>query len=130
MPALSQSLEFIQHNTNTVSITYPNTATDMIVFTSAPVKGDGYYGSSDGFHTVAYTAHYNFVGTMTMQATLASMPTESDWFEVKDVAVNYTQFDSRTTSTVDYSNFQGNFVWVRAHVEISDGALEVIHFNH
>lgn len=132
MPALSQSLEFVVNTTSTVSIMYPNNTSTMMVYLSDKVKGDGYYGGSDGLHTVAYTCAPTFVGTVTMQATLASTPTAADWFTVPNTDVTYRDplFDSRSTSTVDYFNFQGNFVWIRGCVAIADGAVEVIHYNH
>lgn len=130
MPALSQSLEFVINTSTTVSVQYPNTATDMMSYVSNKVKGDGYYGSTDGFHTVAYTATPLFVGTITVQASLSSEPTESDWFNVSGTTSTYTALNIRTTSTVDIHNFTGNFVWVRGHLQIADGALEVIHYNH
>lgn len=130
MSALSQSLEFINFTTSSVSVVYPNTATGTVVFTSSKVKGDGYFGSSDGLHTVAYTAAMTFVGTITMQASLASNPVEADWFNVPETVTTYTKFNERASSTVDYHNFIGNFVWVRGHISIDDGAVEVIHFNH
>lgn len=130
MSGLSQSLEFVVASTATVAVHYPNTATGIMVYTSSKVKGDGYYGSSDGFHTVTYTATPEFVGKITVQASLASEPTESDWFFIPNTTSTYTALMSRTTSTVDYYNFTGNFVWVRGHVSIEDGAVEVIHYNH
>ena len=130
MSALSQSLEFNTRGTSTVAIIYPNTATNMITYISERVKGDGYYGSSDGMHTVAYTAAPTFIGTITMQASLATAPDSNDWFDVVNTTVNYTEFDDRNTSTVDCYNFTGNFVWVRGQVEIVDGVVEVIHYNH
>lgn len=130
MPALSQSLEFTINSSTTVAITYPNTATDMLTYFSDRAKGDGYYGSSDGFHTVAYTAADTFIGTITMQASLASDPASNDWFNIAGTTCTYTAFDIRSTSTVDYYNFTGNFVWVRGKVELADGTLEVIHYNH
>jgi len=130
MPALSQSLEFVINTSTTVSVQYPNTATDMMSYVSNKVKGDGYYGSTDGFHTVAYTATPLFVGTITVQASLSSEPTESDWFNVSGTTSTYTALNIRTTSTVDIHNFTGNFVWVRGYLQIADGALEVIHYNH
>jgi hypothetical protein len=130
MPALSESLEFNTRGTSTVAVIYPNTASTMLVYSSIAVKGDGYYGSSDGFHTVAYTATPTFIGTITMQASLATDPAETDWFNVVGTDLNYTAFDNRSTSTVDCYNFTGNFIWVRGRVEIVDGAVEVIHYNH
>jgi hypothetical protein len=130
MPALSQSLEFTYNNTTSVAVVYPNTATTMLTYTSTKAKGDGYYGSSDGFHTVAYTANTDFVGTITMQATLATDPADSDWFNVTGTTTTYTALNIRSTSTVDCHNFTGNFVWVRGQVRIEDGIVEVIHYNH
>jgi hypothetical protein len=130
MPALSQSLEFVVNTTSTVSIMYPNNTSTMMVYVSDKVKGDGYYGGSDGLHTVTYTCAPTFVGTVTMQASLAAAPTDADWFTVPDTDVRYTTFNDRSTSTVDYYNFQGNYVWLRSRVAIADGAVEVIHYNH
>jgi hypothetical protein len=65
-----------------------------------------------------------------MQASLASDPVESDWFTVSNTSVNYTPLNSRSTSTVDYFNFTGNFVWVRGHIAINAGAVQAIEYNH
>lgn len=130
MPALSQNLTFIINSTSTGAVVYPNTGTTMLTYTSNKVKGDGYYGSSDGFHTVMYNCTFDFVGTVTMQATLATAPTESDWFNVTNTTSTYTALNVRSTGTVDYYNFQGNFVWVRSQVKINDGSVLSIDYNH
>jgi len=131
MPALSQGLTFsIYNSTSSVAVVYPNTSTSTMVYTSMQVQGDGYYGSSDGLHTVMYTASTEFAGTVTMQASLATSPVESDWFTVAGTTVEYTPFTFRTTSTVDYFNFTGNFVWVRGYVAIDAGSVESILYNH
>lgn len=130
MSALSESLQFVVYTTATVEIMYPNTATGVMVYTSERIKGDGYYGGSDGFHTVSYTAAQTFIGTMTMQASLATEPAESDWFFIPETEQNYTVLDARSTSTVDCYNFEGNFVWLRGYVAIADGAVEAIQVNH
>lgn len=130
MPALSQDLTFFVENTNTVYVSYPNTATETMVYYSDKVQGDGYFGGSDGVHTVMYTATSDFQGSVSMQASLASEPTSNDWFTVNDTTVTYTALDSRTSFTVDYFNFTGNFVWVRGVVSINAGAVESIQYNH
>ena len=131
MPALSQGLTFsIYNSTSSVAVVYPNSATSTLVYTSLQVQGDGYYGSSDGLHTVMYTASPEFFGTVTMQASLATSPVESDWFTVANTTVNYTFGNFRNTSTVDYFNFTGNFVWVRGYVAIDAGSVESILYNH
>jgi len=131
MPALSKSLTFsIYNSTSSVAVVYPNTATGTLVYTSYPEKGDGYYGASDGIHTVMYTATQDFSGTVTMQASLASAPVEADWFNIQNTTVSYNANNNRSTATVNYFNFTGNFVWVRGYVAISAGAVESVLYNH
>jgi hypothetical protein len=134
MPALSQSLLFTPANsvgnTATVAITYPNTATNTLVYLSEKNRGDGYYGASDGLHTTMYVASTNFVGTITMQATLATEPSETDWFTVSGTSSTYSALNIRSTSTVDAYNFTGNFVWVRGYVAINAGSVFMVQYNH
>lgn len=131
MPALSKALEFITYtNTASVQVVYPNSATNVMVYKSSKVEGDGYFGSSDGLHTAMITATDTFVGTATIQASLASSPVESDWFDVKDASVSYTVLNNRNDSTVDLINFTGNFVWIRGVVAIRAGTVQSILVNH
>jgi hypothetical protein len=135
MPALSQSLLFPittgNTTTNSVQVTYPvSIATSTVYYSSIKVKGDGYFGSSNGFHTVGYSAIPTFEGTIKMQATLASEPVETDWFDIVDTSVTYASYDARTESTMDIFNFTGNFVWVRGNVSIDAGAVMYINYNH
>ena len=138
MPSLSQGLEFITYtNTASVAVVYPlfTTTNATLVYTSEKVKGDGYYGSSDGVHTVMYTYDSNFIGSVTMQATLASDPIESDWFDIVDTTTVLTDTSPsyntiNVTVSSDYYNFTGNFVWVRGYVAIDSGQVESIFYNH
>jgi hypothetical protein len=134
MPALSQSLLFTPANsvgtTSTVAVVYPNTATTTQIYLSEKTKGDGYFGNSDGLHTVMYTASLSFVGTVTMQATLATSPAENDWFNVSGTTSTYRVLDDRSASTVDSYNFTGNFVWVRGYVAIDAGSVFMVQYNH
>lgn len=134
MPALSQSFSFTPSHstlsTSTTEVVYPNTATTTLTYVSTKLKGDGYFGGSDGFHTVMYTANTEFHGTVTMQASLATAPTENDWFNVSSTSVSYNPLNIRSTSTVDVFNFTGNFIWVRGKVVIDAGAVQSILYNH
>ena len=97
-------------------------------FSSDKQKGDGYYGYTDGLHTVAYYLT-NFVGEITMQATLAKDPTEADWFDVANTSANYDG-STALTDQVAY-NFTGNFVWVRASItNFTAGTIRKIVFNY
>lgn len=131
MPALSQGLEFINYTgTASVAVVYPNSGTGTLIYHSFKVKGDGYYGSSDGLHTIQYSATQNFIGTMTMQASLATEPTETDWFNIANTEKIYTELDDRNTSTVDCFNFLGNFIWVRGSLSIDQGEMLSMLYNH
>jgi len=131
MSALSIALEFTNYlGTASVTVMYPNSGSGVMSYFSAAEKGDGYYGSSDGLHTVMYTCTPDFVGTVTMQASLATAPTNSDWFNIIGTTSTYTQTMNRNTSTVDIYNFTGNFVWVRGHVSIINGQVQSVLYNH
>jgi len=130
MSALSIGLEFpIYNSTSSVAVVYPNSGTNTMVFLSQKEKGNGYYGSTVGLHTVMYTSNPDFNGTITMQASLATNPIEADWFNIDSTSVTYHD-NSRTESSVDYFNFTGNFVWVRGQVSIDRGTVQSILYNH
>ena len=83
-------------------------------------KGDGYYGRSDGLHTVAYYLD-GFVGVVKIQGTLATDPLEGDWFDVDGTTVG----DGSTVLTENtFKNFTGNFMWIR--VAITDFAAGTV----
>lgn len=47
--------------------------------TGEKIRAGGYFGLSDGMHTVQITYH-NFTGGVGIQGTLSLNPTENDWF--------------------------------------------------
>ena len=131
MPALSQALEFITYtNTASVQVVYPNSATITMVYMSDKIQGDGYYSNTGGLHTAMVTASSTFVGTASMQASLATAPVEADWFDINGATVSYNQMNNRIESTVDCFNFTGNFVWLRGVVRIQSGTVQSILVNH
>jgi hypothetical protein len=139
MSGLSETLVFVPPysvgNTGTAAVIYPNSATSTLIVNSDLHKGDGYFGSSDGLHTVMYVMSNDFVGTVTMQASLATSPTDSDWFNVGGTTSTYTNLTNNNTGSitanmVDTYNFVGNFVWVRGVVAIDAGSVSYIQYNH
>lgn len=103
------------------SNTHPGDSTQATV-TGDKYKGDGYYGRSDGFHSVQYT-YSGLTGTITIQGTLAVDPADDDWFNVH----SYT---AAQESSSKITNFTGNYVWVRAVVTYTDGTVDSITLNH
>jgi hypothetical protein len=109
--------------------THPNDSSTQTV-TGSNYKGDGYYSRSDGFHTVQYTVT-GFIGSIVMQATLATEPTSDDWFTLS--ATEHTSIATETDNS-DGSflyNFTGNYVWVRATASgWTDGTINSVLLNH
>jgi hypothetical protein len=147
MPAQSKTLNFYTdiYTTGTVTILTSTSQLSMpayyktfstnnppynrLVINSNPEKGTGYYGISSGLHTVTYSVASSYVGTVTMQATLASDPVDTDWFDITTTKTSYIYNPTNTTSTVA-TTFVGNFTWVRAKVEIGQGTLLGIKYNY
>ena len=101
-------------------------------FNSDSAYGDGYYGYTDGLHTVSVQTA-GFVGTMTIQGSLAETPTDADWFTVRDTTgADFVIGDGSTATTVNTAkNFIVNAVHVRAAVaSFSAGTIAKINFNH
>lgn len=93
-------------------------------------KGDGYYGRSDGLHTVQYTVD-GFIGTINVQATLALEPTADDWFTVTSTTHTSPSTSSSYGTGSFLYNFTGNYVYVRAYVSNwTDGVVTKIQLNH
>lgn len=90
-------------------------------------KGDGYYGRSDGLHTVAYHLT-GFVGIIKIQGTLSSSPTSDDWFDIS--ATQYS--DGSTIETANtFKNFTGNFMWIRVVItDFAAGTVNKVLYNN
>lgn len=96
------------------------------------VKGDSYYGYSDGYHTVQ-VLYNQFVGRLRIQATLSLEPSDSDWFDIVPSTTAGTEFNSAGYVQFNSNNpadkaeaytFQGNFTYVRVYMDrehVGDG---------
>lgn len=126
--------------------TQPHPGDDTVKsVTGDPHKGDGFYNRSDGLHTVQWTIT-NFIGTISVQATLSTSPSEVDWFTVslgdgKTFSVDTTGLASQTSlKTISYVeptsitagyNFTGNYVWIRAQItNWTAGTVNTILMSH
>jgi hypothetical protein len=109
--------------------THPGDSTNETV-TGEKFKGDGYYGRSDGLHSVQYTVT-GFQGTIEMQATLAVDPADADWFTITGTNLTSTDDSGQYNTGTHLYNFTGNYVWVRAYVsDWTDGTVNKILLNH
>lgn len=112
--------------------------------TGEKFRGDGFYGRSDGLHTIQIDLN-GFIGRIEIQGTLAVEPAEEDWFSatlgtgnqsvdttglIREENINRIDFNQPTTTVKSY-NFTGNYVWIRAKVSNwTDGAVNSIKMNH
>ena len=99
------------------------TTLDHTGFVTDKTKGDGYFSQPDGVHTVAYQvvnlgdSTDDFNGTIKMQGSLATTPTEDDYFDISG-----TTYTSDQSTTIASFNFTGNFVWVRAKITTTNAS--------
>ncbi len=101
------------------------TTLDHTGFVSAKVKGDGYFSKPDGVHTVAYQVDATMAGSIKMQGSLATTPTEDDFFDISG-----TTFTADQSTLISTANFTGNFVWIRAKAtSVTDGTISSILVN-
>ena len=122
--------------------THPGDSTIETV-TGDKFKGDGYYGRSDGLHTIQVNLA-GFLGDVQLQGTLAVDPTADDWFTVRlgsgqtidttgkifNAITSKLEYTDNETSSKTY-NFTGNYVWIRIYVSNwTDGTVNSIQLNH
>ena len=102
------------------------TTLDHTGFVSDKAKGDGYFSQPDGVHTVSYKVTGTLTGSIKMQASLATTPTEDDYFDISG-----TTFTTDQSTTISSANFTGNFVWVRAKATgVTAGSITSILLNN
>ena len=152
MPSLSKNFKFIVEtgvtSTGTsVAVAYPiwysvqTTSTQVSI--SFPEHGAGYYGTTNGLHSLTVKTSANFLGTATIQATVATEPVEADWFNIVDGKFLYTATSTGYIPSslmdinpgdpdirTDYLNFTGQFTWLRAQVDVDQGAVTGINYNY
>ena len=107
------------------STSHPSGGTTSTVF-GDKFKADGYYGFTDGLHTVAFHVDSTCTGAIKIQGSLATTPTEDDFFDIDN-----STFTTDQSTTINSVNFTGNFVWVRAKCTGNTaGSVTKILFNH
>ena len=113
----------------------PYTGVELNV-TGDPVPGDSYYGYTDGIHTVAIYGQ-NLKGRVRIQGTLATNPTEGDWFNILLSGLPYKDYNGFTG--VEGFTFTANLVYLRATLDrdalgITDvsqaGYIDKIYLNY
>jgi hypothetical protein len=82
-----------------------------------------YYLGNQDLQTVNYSLT-NCTGNIIIEATLASNPSDTDWFKVYE-------FEAVTANTSTYNNIDGNFVYIRAKIEdFNNGVVNFIKVSY
>jgi len=90
---------------------------------SEAIKGDSYYGYTDGLHTIQIQ-YEDYIGRIIIEGSLAIEPKSSDWFTINvdnfdtDGFAYFKEFASQYSGTQAYT-FQGNYTWVRLKIDRS-----------
>jgi hypothetical protein len=113
---------------NTVLLS--STSTESAEFQySEKQKGAGYYRRDFPLHTAIFQFD-NFKGSVKIQATLELYPSETDWFDVDyDNSDALESVDSTPLLTTTSRNFTGNFIWIRAAYQITEGSISEIRYS-
>lgn len=82
-------------------------------FYSPKFAGDGYRGDKHGVHTFAYFLAADFVGSVVIQASLVTNPTDSDWVTLESTRTTVATAGTAVATTATYT---GNVLWIRAAV--------------
>ena len=91
----------------TASGTYDGSSQD---WSSDAVPAANYYGGQGALQTVTYQLQ-DFVGVITVEATLNDLQDSAPWFEVATIGDGSTADSGTIPVTV-----LGNFVWLRARI--------------
>lgn len=85
-----------------------------------------YYLGNQDLQTVNFGLS-NCSGNIVLEASLASSPTETDWFKVYELEANAnaaTNSEPQIASNAKmYTNVEGNFVYIRAKIEDFNGGI-------
>ncbi len=128
---------------DTVTILSTSGFSGSTTLTSEKVKGDAYFGQSDGLHTVVVNIT-GFTGIVKIQGSLETTPGDNDWFDIElgtdDFVVDTSGlvtkqaaeslvYNIAETSMKSY-NAVGNFVWLRANISNwQSGTISSIEMN-
>lgn len=90
--------------------------------TGDPIRADGWYGMTDGLHTISAVL-VDFKGDLVIEASLVADPQDGDWFMVDCGCSKKLSFPSDgsgvgATKTIGF-NVVGSFVWLRARIDRS-----------
>jgi hypothetical protein len=114
---------------NVILLSSTNNESADLVY-SDKQKGAGYHRRYDAVHTAVFTFD-NFKGSVKLQATLSLYPSDDDWFDIEyDSGLALESVDSTPLLTTELRNFTGNFIWIRAAYQLTEGTITHIRYSY
>lgn len=114
---------------NVILLSSTNSESADLVY-SDKQKGAGYHRRYDAVHTAVFTFD-NFKGSVKLQATLSLYPGDDDWFDIEyDSGLSLESVDSTPLLTTELRNFTGNFIWIRAAYQLTEGTITQIRYSY
>jgi len=97
-------------------------------FYSPKFAGDAYRGDKYGIHTFAYFLAADFAGSVVIQASLVTDPTNSDWVTLESTRTTVVVPGTAVATPVTYT---GNVLWVRVAVTaFASGTIVKIQYSN
>ena len=93
-----------------------------------------YYLGNRDLQTINYKLS-NVTGNIVIEASLATTPASTDWFQVFNLEANANASSNTApqiaSNTASYTNIEGNFVYLRAKVEdFVGGTVEYVKLGY
>jgi hypothetical protein len=114
---------------STTLILFPQTTyngggtANVYSLTGNSVPAAAYYLGNQDLQTVNYKLT-DVTANLVIEATLASSPSDDDWFRVFEV-------ECANTTISSYTNIDGNFVYMRAKIEdFSQGIVQFVKLSY
>ena len=93
-----------------------------------------YYLGNRDLQTIAIK-NTDFTGNIWIEATLATTPTNDDWFKVYELVANANAPSNSASKIASnssiYTNIEGNFVYLRAEIkDFAGGAVQYVKLSY
>lgn len=154
MPATSTTLQFYNpYITRNQHVSQPSfTMPQMVNGQQVPpvltvysdrINAAGYYSLGSVQHTISYTIEGSFRGTITIQYSNFPNPQDTDWTDIPETQKYYYGLETTGSAGIsggfsgaishptqtDLFNFVGNYAYLRARLDISQGTVNTVRYN-
>lgn len=96
--------------------------------TGDTVQAASYYLGNQDLQTVSFSFS-EVTGNLVIEGTLASTPSDNDWFKVYEVSANNSA--NTNANLKSFTNLTGNFVYMRAKIkDFNNGVVNFVKVSY